>query len=1298
MATPEYQKKSNKKQDQNQDQNQQNNQNDQASGADQIIQNPDLADSMSNGTPDEQANIARGASNLGGENAVNAVMNNNQGNNQEQNQGQNQGQNQRRNQGRRRGNIHQGGSGNPNLAQGNNQQGENAGSPVQGNANQDNQAQQGNNQAQGQNQGQNQQQNQGGGGGGGGGGGSSSIDDLATMCTVHEDWGQTTIHDRLDLPILAVNPQPNLSQPVIGHSVVTPDSSQQAIQNTTGLLNEDQRRARANQAVRDGALGGLKQAGIGMALEVAGTFAAKYGPVIAARGATMGARIGGAALGSAVPVVGGVLAAIDLVHTIANIQQQPWGTMFSDILSFLDCMATILQILGDVLGIVAAVLAVVGVVTAIFGVGLAVGGAAATIGLIGLAVSALSLVVSGVAAIIRYNRIVSSEGDPQYVEEQSRALEGNVTNAVGNAGNLASSFASERIKSKLDSSKMVGQANDQAPQQAVQQGETATPSGPPQSQTGSSTGHMDPGQIGTGPDVTQPPQTRIQVDTPTTIEGSTPPKGVILDAHGRPMNQPTQTQKPVIYGADNRPANQPPSTETPVIYGPDNRPANTTPLSQGDLNAFQGSQVHQRPASGDEYFGRFFGGKSQAAGREGGNLWLNQEVAGSQSTIRQDLALPADWNSMQAGAIMRPPKGTTLYDGTVAPVGRSAATGQLSTQPQGLAGGTGVVDASGRPGGFSETWSGGGYQANVPGAGGATARSWIVDVMPYSPQGSGFARNNPIGRGLARGFGGAGMWTDNQGLWRPNYAGTIPGLGTTGNIGAGRAPWDYGDSQQSNNQQAGSPQGNQNPASSFPPVQTIAPPDNTPPPQIQQYDTTLQICAMENPPQAEICGLEDLPTPPHDVNQMVGRVPLISALASRGEVLGSTAQLGDMWVSKHEQELGPAGPWAVMDNNACTLDQDFSNQEQTTGAKDSKISDGEQKVQEAEEKQTEGKEKKGEAEGGSSAVDTIVSAAQNPVVRGLVKIGTGIGGAVAGAVNWIGSNIFGADEPVIDTSTIEQIEKLIDNSPKMGQEYSRFKGQAGGVDNMTQGPRNTVDDQRNRIDQVKTQNTEISSSIDEHENKLKEGRTSQEEEKKAKEEETQQIKDDQTKTKGALDNVVDVYEQERQDMCVWAEQYKAVKDRNEAKIQASQNATQNPQLSPQAAGAVSARTGYVQETKAYISSTLASIDAFLAGAKSEGEGFNGVAYPPDYNSAAQNIVVQFKNQINNQYVPILDAMLTDLSVVTPDRVHIVVEAVDRTTSSIKRAVESQYRDIVRKIRNIYIHLPGPQRGEQVYAI
>ena len=282
------------------------------------------------------------------------------------------------------------------------------------------------------------------------GSGTGTLDDLAAQCVLTEDWGSggpRTVH--LDVVGRTQGPLNSVpAQGVLG--AVTPGRTSTDLGGAEAALDLDGRRARANEAVTNGLVSGGQDALIGMGMELGGTLLARQGPVIAARGGTMGARLLGGSLGSAVPVVGGVFAAMDLAHQVATIQEKPWGSMFSDVVSFLDCIGTVLQIVGDVVGIVASVLAVAGVVSAIAGVGFAIGGIAATLGMVGLAISALGMVVQGAAAAIRYQRIVSGQGDPAQVEAELMALEQNVSMATGQAGNLVSHGANTMLEGHID--------------------------------------------------------------------------------------------------------------------------------------------------------------------------------------------------------------------------------------------------------------------------------------------------------------------------------------------------------------------------------------------------------------------------------------------------------------------------------------------------------------------------------------------------------------------------------------------------------------------------------------------------------------------------------------------------------------------------------------------------------------------------------------------------------------------------------------------------------------------------------
>lgn len=982
----------------------------------------------------------------------------------------------------------------------------------------------------------------GGGGGGGGGSGSGTLDDLAAQCVLTEDWGIGGPRIQ-NLEVVGLSQGPLNGVPAQGvNGPVTPGSSSADLAGAGEALNLDSRRGRANEAVTNGLVSGGQDALIGMGMELGGTLLARQGPVIAARGGTMGARLLGGSLGSAVPIVGGVFAAMDLAHQVATISEKPWGSMFSDIVSFLDCIGTVLQIVGDVVGIVASILAVAGVITAIAGVGFAIGGIAATMGMVGLAISALGMVVQGAAAAIRYHRIVSGQGDPAQVEEELLALEQNVSNATGQAGNLVSHGANTMLEGHIDMRSRVSAADLVAP------GPLGSTPAPGVTSTGG-TGPL----AGTGPSETFTGQTYTSGETSGT-------------------------------------------TYTTRLYG------------NNEMHLQNRSGRH-----GDFYY------DAQPTGQ-----YLNEGVPQNLNQGRHDSALPPEWNPAGALAVIEVAPGTEYHQGPNAPVATPVG-GDPTAYPGAI------------PAGATDLYSGGGNQGYSPRGPGGQPGQTIVDVMPFDP---------------------------NIGGWRPNVSGRTS-------------------SALANNNE---PQGTTRGPECFPDVSTVDPSVAAPAVSLD-WDVALADAALSAPPVSTAFSLQSLPPAPHDPAAMAEKIPLMGRMAARAGMLEAAAQTGEAYAAEYDRALGPEGPYAQIEQEVATTDAEMQAHRAVTQQKDASIAEGEASVAQLEAEEATAQEEKGKADSGSGAVDTVVGLASNSLVRGLVSIGTGVGGAIAGGVNAIGS-FFGADEPVIDTSSIEQIQELMAKGPELGTQYGAFKGQGGGFDSLSAEPRSTVDDQRSKIETVKSGDTQVQSDLETQKQTQAQARS---ELQTGRDEAVSQAGTQRMAAQAAMlaqATIEAQYLTEAGAVEAWSAQADGIRQENQATLGQAQAQHNAPTMSPEAASNLQVGLAEIADLRSFLATSGSTLSADCAAFARDGHAANGMAYPAAYHGRAQGIVGEFQGLCTGDWMGAVDRMEQDLNSASPDQVGTVVAAIQALATVLHAGVDAAFSARRQALQDIYFHWEG----------
>ncbi len=384
--------------------------------------------------------------------------------------------------------------------------------------------------------------------------------DLGPSCFVSEEWGSLDPLARTAIDLVPLAPSPDGGTPVVGvNGPTSAAGSQESLSGGQAFYSEGQRTAIANQALADGAKGGMATAGVGVGMDVLGLVGGKGASALIKAGTTTG-KIAGAAAGTAVPILGGVMAGVNLYNTISNWDtnfSQPWGTLTNSeapgmerLASGLDLLGTVLGVLSDVLGIVAAVLAVASVLTAIIGVGFALGAVTGAVTVASLATAALSLVVSGVAAGIRYYQIIEGKGDPTEVAAQAEKLKAHTANALGQAGGLASAGGQHHMESRAQVKTGQSHVDNSVDPGIVGVGDGLTAAPPPPTNAVQLTPPSDVGSIGTGIKAGETPINPVST-TPVVPQTSTDlPLGVAVDVTPQLT---AQLPKPTVQGGTDTP-------------------------------------------------------------------------------------------------------------------------------------------------------------------------------------------------------------------------------------------------------------------------------------------------------------------------------------------------------------------------------------------------------------------------------------------------------------------------------------------------------------------------------------------------------------------------------------------------------------------------------------------------------------------------------------------------------------------------------------------------------------------------
>jgi hypothetical protein len=959
-----------------------------------------------------------------------------------------------------------------------------------------------------------------------GGGGATTLDQLAIDVALADQWSLLGPETRT-VPLVPLG-----SAPLAGAPAQTPlgpltgADGQVALQSACTSQQPLSVQDRANQAVVNGLKSGGVDALVGVGMELGGTFLAKAGPTLAARSGTMLGRVAGASLGSAVPIVGGVFAAVDLVHQLSTIGDKPWSDALSDPIAALDCLGAVLQIAGDVLGIVSGVLAVAGVISAIAGVGFAIGGLAVTLGMVGLAISALGMLVQGGAAFLRYQRLVEQQVDPSTIEAELAALEQNVQLATGEAGNLTSAGLTHVAERRIDTRTRVDAAQLQRPST------TSPVSGVPHA--------SNPGG---GPLPTQAASTfASQTYTSGTLASdayTTRLFGLSTDRHQRRS------------GLSN------------VLEGMHHGPGHYTPGTGSNGAAPTGS-------------------------------FLGHQVPQSLDHGRQISALPPEWNSGAALSVVKVEAGSTYHQGDIAPVATPS-------------GGVPTAFPFGAPSGATGHYQGGGVQGYQPRGKDGFDDQQIVDVMPFDPQ---------------------------IGGWRPRLRNSL-----SSSIAGVDA------------------------ADSLPEPSELCVPEQ-PASSTLDWSSTLQAGLLEAPPTAASLSLEGIAAAPADPAAIAARLPVIGRLSASAFLADAAAATSEAWVSEYDRALGAEGPYGQLQAELDAQRAQLDTQQQATDARDAAVAESEAGVQEQEARQAEAQGEQGAIGSGGGAVGTVVSIAANPAVRGLVSIGTGIGGAVISGVNAVGS-LFGADEPVIDPAVLDGVKNLMDQAPALDRSFNQVNGESGAASEMASAPRRTVDEQAGRVQTVAAGNEGVAGELTAQQAALDAARAQVEADREAALTEGTTAAAAAEADLAARDELNNQVTAEAGALEAWSAGARAARGRNLQQLAAGRAATAAPTLSPTQQAAADQARSQLSLLEAHLTGNLASLESLALLRKASGEASNRRPYPSEYTARVQGAVQAGRERVHGAWVPVLRQARADLDRATPDQLDAVLAAIERLCAVVR---------------------------------
>jgi hypothetical protein len=420
-----------------------------------------------------------------------------------------------------------------------------------------------------------------------------------------------------------------------------------------------------------------------------------------------------------------------------------------------------------------------------------------------------------------------------------------------------------------------------------------------------------------------------------------------------------------------------------------------------------------------------------------------------------------------------------------------------------------------------------------------------------------------------------------------------------------------------------------------------------------------------HPPSGQTVGLEPIPSLPHDPATVAQHLALAGVAAGRVQLLNQQMSMVDAMTKRADDTLTESGPYKVVEDVQDTRRKRIEENKAHADGVRATLEDAKSRKAAAD------KEKKKADDGAkkpnSGPVDGLMKLTGNSAVRGLVTVGGGIAKAGASIVNGIGS-LLGADEPVIDTKVIDDLNRLFsvgDTASKKNKEVQSKKGDTGDAIN-------------NVDDKIKTNTTELERADTERDTLV--GETEKIDGEIAKEKDLQRdhiaeltaelgaILAQRELAMAASETASNVANAELTALANHRMATESVVANNQARISEARAAATEGALTGAEQSQVDVRKQRVATLRGLAEQSVSQANAHIQTSRMNAFVVNGFELPAEHTALAQAEVAKLTAVVQTQIMPLVGQMSNDLNVVTRDRVSATLAAVDAGLASCQQTL------------------------------
>lgn len=448
--------------------------------------------------------------------------------------------------------------------------------------------------------------------------------------------------------------------------------------------------------------------------------------------------------------------------------------------------------------------------------------------------------------------------------------------------------------------------------------------------------------------------------------------------------------------------------------------------------------------------------------------------------------------------------------------------------------------------------------------------------------------------------------------------------------------------------------------------------------QTPTYDVTSRMAS--HPPAGETVSLEPIAPLPYDPASAAHHMAMAAANAGRTEMLAEQEAMLKGMIAQSEEMLSDSGQYAVLEASNDTRAARIADNANASEKVDKTLTDASQKQTKAD-KET-AKAEKGLDQADSGAVGDLTSLVNNSAVRGLVNVGGDIAKAGASVVNFIGSAF--TDDDVVDTSTIDDLQRLINAGQKAGGQRSKARSGKGSASSATTDMGAKIDTNQAGLKEAEKTRKRVEGRQQNMEGQVRKQRSDRRSHLKELRTKLNATRKDKDETSDAAQHASTVAALELAGLEAHRVHTENVIASNQQRVSAARAASASGALTGEEQGLVDRRMARAQALRQAATAAIPEVQQTADTARMTCVATNGFELPSRFDAAAQVQIAAISDLVTSHIVPLVDQMMADLGVVTRDRLGATLAAVDDGLQSCAMALTKAREQTLNSVTSIFM--------------